>query len=97
MASLFRVASVGVDTWGVDYGLLGKNDELLGNPYHYRDRRTDGVLAKLVEVELKNVSRLVTANNRFRESNFNFGIMIAACVGNMFDEIADASNRFVVY
>ncbi len=45
-----RVASVGVDTWGVDYGLLGKGDELLGNPYHYRDRRTDGVLAKLVEV-----------------------------------------------
>jgi rhamnulokinase len=38
-----RVASVGVDTWGVDYALLGRNDELLGNPVCYRDSRTDGM------------------------------------------------------
>ncbi len=40
------VASVGVDTWGVDFGLLGSGDELLGNPYCYRDARTNGVMAK---------------------------------------------------
>ncbi len=36
--------SVGVDTWGCDYGLLGDKGELLGNPYHYRDTRTDGIM-----------------------------------------------------
>ncbi|MCS7192033.1 MAG: FGGY family carbohydrate kinase, partial [Armatimonadetes bacterium] len=38
-----HVVSIGVDTWGVDYALLDESDELVGNPYHYRDRRTEGM------------------------------------------------------
>ncbi|MFQ5731889.1 MAG: rhamnulokinase family protein [Planctomycetaceae bacterium] len=38
------VASVGVDTWGVDYVLMTVENELLGQPFHYRDARTDGLL-----------------------------------------------------
>ncbi|HEY53638.1 MAG TPA: rhamnulokinase, partial [Caldilineae bacterium] len=37
-------AGIGVDTWGVDYGLLDQSDQLLGNPYHYRDAATDGMM-----------------------------------------------------
>lgn len=41
-----NITSVGVDTWGVDFGLLGRGDELLGNPYAYRDSRTNGLMEK---------------------------------------------------
>ncbi len=40
------VASVGVDTWGVDFTLLSKSEELLGMPFQYRDARTRGMLAR---------------------------------------------------
>ncbi|MCU0519463.1 MAG: rhamnulokinase [Anaerolineae bacterium] len=39
-----RIVGIGLDTWGVDYGLLGRDGTLLGNPYHYRDSRTDGMM-----------------------------------------------------
>jgi rhamnulokinase len=42
--------SAGVDTWGVDYGLLAADDTLLGNPYHYRDSRTDGMVEAAFQV-----------------------------------------------
>lgn len=41
------IESFGIDTWGVDYGLLAGDGELLGNPYHYRDSRTDDTVAKV--------------------------------------------------
>jgi len=42
-----ELAGIGVDAWGVDYALLGQRGELLQNPYHYRDRRTHGVMEEV--------------------------------------------------
>jgi len=41
------VISLGIDTWGVDYGLLDKDGRLLGLPYNYRDNRTDGMMERV--------------------------------------------------
>jgi rhamnulokinase len=39
-----RVVSLGVDTWGVDFALLDRDDDMLSEPFHYRDARTKGIL-----------------------------------------------------
>ena len=36
--------SIGIDTWGVDFGLLARDGSILGLPYGYRDRRTEGAM-----------------------------------------------------
>ena len=43
------IVSVGVDTWGVDWGLIGKSGELVGLPHAYRDPRNDDAFDRAVE------------------------------------------------
>lgn len=40
---------IGVDTWGVDYALMAKSGELVENPHHYRDARTEGVMQQVLQ------------------------------------------------
>lgn len=58
------IRSVGVDTWGVDFGLIGRDNTLLGNPHHYRDPRTDGVMDKAL--------RIVQREEIFAETGLQF-------------------------
>jgi sugar (pentulose or hexulose) kinase len=48
-----RVSGIGFDSWGVDFGLIDGEGELIENPYHYRDRRTNGVREKAFELMSK--------------------------------------------
>lgn len=38
-----KIDGIGIDTWGVDFALIGSDGEVLGNPFHYRDERTNGM------------------------------------------------------
>jgi rhamnulokinase len=41
-----KLDGIGVDTWGVDFALLADDGSVLGNPFHYRDTRTDGAMER---------------------------------------------------
>jgi len=45
-----ELLGLGVDTWGVDFGLVGRNDQILGHPYAYRDPRTQGMMEKAFQL-----------------------------------------------
>ena len=46
----YRILSIGIDTWGVDFGLIDKDGNLLGNPVCYRDPRTEGMPEKVFSI-----------------------------------------------
>lgn len=45
-----KPASIGIDTWGVDFGLLDSQGNLIGNPVYYRDGRTTGIMEKVFSI-----------------------------------------------
>ena len=45
-----QLTGFGIDTWGVDYGLVGANNEILGNPFAYRDSRTNDIMEKAFQL-----------------------------------------------
>lgn len=45
----YRIQAIGIDTWGVDFGLLGPDDVLLGVPFHYRDDLAHGMMEEAID------------------------------------------------
>ncbi len=72
-----KLDGVGVDTWGVDYALLDADGELLGNPYHYRDTRTDGVPDRVFAI-VPPEEIYATTGIQFMQINTLFQVFAAA-------------------
>jgi rhamnulokinase len=82
-----RPASLGIDTWGVDFALLDGEGVLLGDPFHYRDSRTEGVM----EEAFKRVPRQEIFEHtgiQFIRFNTLFQLFSMALVGSPALELA---------
>ena len=66
--------SIGVDTWGVDFGIIDEYGNLIENPIHYRDSRTNGMLEKSLEKISKEEFYNITGN-QFMEINTAFQLL----------------------
>ncbi|HZG78258.1 MAG TPA: rhamnulokinase [Paenibacillus sp.] len=71
------VRSIGIDSWAVDFGLIGANGELIANPYHYRDHHTDGMMD---EVFAKLGKASIYAKTGLQFLQFNTMYQLAALV-----------------
>jgi rhamnulokinase len=77
---------IGIDSWAVDYGLLDRDGELLGNPYSHRDPRTAGVPAR-VEQEVS--ARELYAVSGLQQLPFNTVFQLFAARGSAALEAAE--------
>lgn len=69
--------SIGIDTWGVDFGLLDKDGRLLENPIHYRDERTKGMIEESFKLLPKDEFYQITGL-QFMELNTVFQLLSLA-------------------
>ena len=68
------IKSIGIDTWGVDFGLLDKDGKLLENPVHYRDKRTSGIFKEaFAKIDREKFYQIT--GNQFMELNTVFQLI----------------------
>ncbi|MFO1021417.1 MAG: rhamnulokinase [Planctomycetales bacterium] len=86
------ITSVGVDTWGVDYALFGPEQEMLGNPYHYRDPRTQGTMQQ-VFAQVSRQEIFAATGLQFMEFNTLFQLFASQ---QKIPQILKQSRRFLM-
>jgi rhamnulokinase len=82
------LSGIGVDTWGVDYGLIGRVGNVLGNPYHYRDARTDGMMERTFK-KIPREQIFETTGIQFMQLNTLFQLMAMREASSQALEIAE--------
>jgi rhamnulokinase len=82
------IDGIGVDTWGVDFGLIGPGGQVLANPVMYRDSRTDGVMEKTFQI-VSREKMFQTTGLQFMQLNTLFQLMAMKFAGSKLLEIAE--------
>lgn len=83
-----RIQSVGVDTWGVDYVLLDKHDDLVGPAFCYRDPRTSGMMEKAF-ARLSRRDIFAETGLQFMEINTAYQLLAMRDEGSALLDVAD--------
>ncbi|RLD01119.1 MAG: rhamnulokinase, partial [Chloroflexi bacterium] len=93
--------SIGLGTWGVDFGLLAEDDTLIGKQYHYRNSLTEGILEKAFSLAPKEEIYAQTGN-QFIRYNSLFQLLAMAetnapqlSIARRFLNISDLFNFFL--
>jgi rhamnulokinase len=83
------LAGIGIDTWGVDYGLLDRAGRLLGNPVHYRDARTNGIFDRAFPI-VSRADIFAETGLQFIQLNTIFQLVAARLEGDPQLDFADS-------
>jgi rhamnulokinase len=86
-----QLDSMGLDTWGVDFALLDKRGTLLSIPFHYRDERTDGMLAEAFR-RMPAAEIFAHTGNQFMQINTLYQLLAMALQKSL---LFEAAERFV--
>ena len=82
--------SMGIDTWGVDFGLIGKDGQLLANPFHYRCAHTENAVEQISEV-MDKPTLYAKAGLAFQKFNTLCQLYVMKQNGNVALENADCA------
>jgi len=86
-----RLSGLGLDTWGVDFALLDRDGALLGNPFHYRDARTDGMLEEAFR-RMPKEELFANTGIQFMQLNTLYQLLAMVCAKS---PILDIAQTFV--
>ena len=84
-----RLDAIGIDTWGVDFGLLDRNGNLCANPINYRDHMTDGMMEKAFSEVMSKEEIFRHTGLAFNQFNTLYQLYALKCMNDPSLEIAE--------
>ncbi len=84
-----KLDAIGIDTWGVDFGLLDRNGNLCANPINYRDHMTDGMMEKAFAEVMSKEEIFSHTGLAFNQFNTLYQLYALKCMNDPVLDIAE--------